>query len=427
MYDLDQLYEKFLSCTGVCTDTRKIEPGCLFVALKGPNFDANDFVEQALDQGARFAVVDRQQAQLDERCLLVPDGLQALQDLAKHHRQQLQIPVIGITGSNGKTTTKELIHAVLSCKYRTSATKGNLNNHIGVPLTLLDIGPEIEIAIVEMGANHVGEIAALCNIALPTHGLITNIGHAHVEGFGGFEGVIRGKSELYQYLIDSRGVVFINSQDPILQNMAKRFDQPYFYAAPGDYLQAELVSAQPYLQIKSEGGPEIATNLIGTYNFSNVAAALCIGKFFEVDPLEALQAVAAYVPKNNRSEILERATNTVILDAYNANPSSMKAALSNFREMNAEHKTVILGDMLELGEEAVAAHSAVGEMTKTDFNSVFLCGPLMKSAYEVNPKSNYFVNKEELMQFLKDHPINKSTILIKASRSMGLEELVEYL
>lgn len=427
MLDKEQLYQHFLECTGVCTDTRSISPQCLFVALRGPNFDANSFAVEALENGAKFAVVDRPEVAIDHRFLLVDDGLHALQDLALHHRQQLDIPVVGITGSNGKTTTKELITAVLSSKFRTSATKGNLNNHIGVPLTILEIKSDIEIAIVEMGANHIGEIAALCQIAQPTHGLITNIGHAHVEGFGGFEGVVRGKSELYQYLLDHHGAVFINSQDPILQNMAKRFEAPFLYPAPGDYLEAECLKAEPYLHFSSEGGQEIATNLIGEYNFPNVAAALCLGKFFQVPVEEAQKAVASYVPQNNRSQVIQKHGNTIILDAYNANPSSMKAALGNFQNMQAAHKVVILGDMLELGDEAVRAHAAVGEMTQTGYQTVIFCGELMKNAHEANPESVYFVRKSDLVQFLQDHPIKDSTLLIKASRSMGLEELIEYL
>lgn len=427
MIEISQLYERFLSCKGIATDTREITPGIMFVALKGPNFDANNFAGEALEKGAKYAVVDDPALSGNKGCLMVPDGLAALQHLAQYHRSKLDIPVIAITGSNGKTTTKELIHGVLSTQYRTLATAGNLNNHIGVPLTLLAIGRKVQLAIVEMGANHLGEIERLCQIARPTHGLITNIGMAHVEGFGSYEGVIRGKSELYQYLIAQQGVIFVNSRDRVLSNMAKRMTNPYYYPAPGDYLEASLSKADPYVCFCSEGGPLVETKLIGEYNFNNIAASLCVGKFFKVAARDAQQAVAAYVPQNNRSQIMTKATNTLILDAYNANPSSMEAAIGNLQSMEALAKVVILGDMYELGSESEGAHRKLGEITGTGFDKVIFCGKRMKAAHDVNPQSLYFENKADLALFLGQNPIKNSTILIKASRSMGLEQLVDYL
>ena len=311
---IPKLYTKYLESGRVSTDTRKIQEGDLFFALKGPNFDANAFADEALAKGASLAVIDDESFAKDDRYWVVSDTLSTLQDLSTYHRKKLKIPVIGLTGSNGKTTTKELIHAVLSKKYNTQATEGNLNNHIGVPLTLLKIKPEHEIAIIEMGANHQGEIASLCEIALPDHGLITNIGKAHIEGFGGFEGVIKGKSELYQHLINYDGVVWINSDNPILSNMAKRFKNPLFYPNKGDFYHCEFIKADPAITFKAESGSVIQTHLIGAYNFENMAAALCIGKYFHVPHHDAEEAVRMYNPENNRSQVIRRNDKTIILD-----------------------------------------------------------------------------------------------------------------
>jgi len=423
----DELYKLYLQCSAVSTDTRKITPGALFIAIKGPNYDANEFASDALRKGARYALVDDAKYADKDGVYLVNNGLDALQTLARVHRSKLEIPVIGVTGSNGKTTTKELIHQVLNTSYKTLATRGNLNNHIGVPLTILSIYREIQIAVIEMGANHLGEIAGLCEIARPTHGLITNIGHAHIEGFGSFEGVIRGKSELYQYLIENRGVAFINSEDEILSNMSKRFNQPIFYASPGDFLHLRLTGNDPFLKFIGESGREVATQLIGSYNFYNVAAALCIGKFFKVPSELAERAVAEYVPTNNRSQVVNLGSNIIILDAYNANPSSMVAALDNLLSMGSTRKMVILGDMMELGSESEDAHRKILEKTRNGIDLVLLCGPLMAEARQANPEALYFEDKSGLIDYLKDNPPDHSTILIKASRSMGLEEMVEYL
>jgi len=354
--------------------------------------------------------------------------LEALQKLARHHRDQLTIPFIGLTGSNGKTTSKELLQIVLSKKYRTLATKGNLNNHIGVPLTILSIDSSVEVAIIEMGANHVGEIALLCSIANPTHGFITNIGKAHIGTFGGFENIIRGKSELYQHLIQQNGFVFINSQNPILANMAKRFKNPLFYPAEGDYYHCEFLGADPFIKIKIESGEVIATQLIGSYNFENIAAVLCIGKYFKVETSLANQAIASYVPGNMRSQILEKRTNKIILDAYNANPSSMIAAIENLDDMRAAHKTVILGDMFELEEDAEVEHAAIGKLlAEKKFDSVYLCGTLMKAAAIEVPSAHYFEYKADLLKAIQKEPLSNSTILVKASRGIGLETVLDVL
>jgi len=426
--DIKSLYQKYLQSGKVATDTREITPGSVFFALKGPNFNANIFAEEALKKGAAYAVVDEPAFVKDERCILVQDGLEALQKLALHHRNQLKIPVIGLTGSNGKTTSKELVNAVLSKKFRTYATKGNLNNHIGVPLTILAIDSSIEIAVIEMGANHLGEIASLSAISNPTHGFITNIGKAHIGTFGGFENIIRGKSELYQHLINTNGQVFINSQNTILMNMAKRFSAPLFYPALGDYYHCELQDADPFIRYKDEGGAIVQTQLMGAYNFENIAIALCIGKFFEVKSNEANQAIAEYTPGNMRSQVLKKGSNTIILDAYNANPSSMEVAINSLCTMTANHKVAILGDMYELENEAEAEHQKIGQLLKDKkIVHTYVCGELMKAALKLNSSIQHFKTKEELIEHLKMNPIQDSTILIKASRGMALEKIIDFL
>lgn len=425
---IENLYSKFLETRKVSTDTRQIEPGSIFFALKGPNFNANAFAAEALLKGAKYAVIDDASFAKGEQYLVVKDSLEALQDLARHHRKQLTIPVVGLTGSNGKTTSKELLHAVLSKKFKTFATRGNLNNHIGVPLSILSIDATVEMAVIEMGANHVGEIALLSSIANPTHGFITNIGKAHIGTFGGFENIIRGKSELYHHLITHNGVVFINSQNHILHNMAKRFAKPIFYPQSGDYYACSLLSADPMVKVKAENGEEIQTQLVGGYNFENIATALCIGKFFGVEPSKANQAIAEYLPSNMRSQIVKKGSNTIILDAYNANPSSMQAAIDNLANMKAEKKIAIVGDMFELEEEAEAEHRAIGRLlAEKKFNEVYLCGSLMRAAAMQMPSAKYFEKKESLLTELKDNPVSHATVLVKASRGIGLESVVEFL
>ncbi len=424
----EKLYEKFIETGVISTDTRQIANGSIFFALRGDKFNANEFAHQALEKGARYAVVDEPVHANDPRCILVKDVLTALQDLARHHRKQLTIPIIGLTGSNGKTTSKELLNAVLGKKFNVFATKGNLNNHIGVPLSVLSITKQTEIAVIEMGANHVGEIALLCSIANPTHGFITNIGKAHIGTFGGFENIIRGKSELYQHLIVAKGMVFINSQNQILANMAKRFSDPYFYSSQGDYYSARFVDAEPFIRFEAENNEIVQTQLLGAYNFENILVALCIGKFFGVSLEDANQAIADYVPGNMRSQIIEKGTNTIILDAYNANPSSMEAAINNLAAMKALKKVAILGDMFELEEEAESEHKKIGELLMSKkFDQVFFCGKLMQAARNTYSAGNFYKTKDLLIEALKKNPISDSTILVKASRGIGLETIVEYL
>jgi len=426
--DVASLYQLYLQSRKVSTDTRQIESNALFFALKGPTFNANAFAEEALAKGASYAIVDDVRFATDKRIIVVQDCLLALQELARFHRTQLNIPIVGLTGSNGKTTSKELLNAVLRKKFKTFATKGNLNNHIGVPLTILAIDSSIELAIIEMGANHVGEIALLSSIALPTHGFITNIGKAHIGTFGGFENIIRGKSELYQHLIQKEGTVFINSQNPILSNMAKRFSNPIMYPTKGDYYACELVEANPFLVIKTEEGAIIKTQMIGAYNFENIATALCIGKYFGVEAAKANEGIAEYVAGNMRSQVMSKGSNTIILDAYNANPSSMAAAIENLAGMKAEKKVAIVGDMFELEEEAEKEHSQLGELlSDKNFEQVYLCGMLMKSAFATMPQAHYFETRDLLIAHLQKNPIQNATILIKASRGMGLEKCVEVL
>jgi UDP-N-acetylmuramoyl-tripeptide--D-alanyl-D-alanine ligase len=426
--EIEKLYSRYLESRLVSTDTRQIAAGSVFFALKGDKFNANEFAVQALEKGASYTVIDEEKYKVNERCILVPDVLTALQELARYHRSQLKIPVISLTGSNGKTTSKELLYAVLSKKFKTHATKGNLNNHIGVPLTLLGIGPDVEVAVVEMGANHIGEIALLCSIANPTHGFITNIGKAHIGTFGGFENIVRAKSELYQHLIQTGGQVFINANSEILMNMAKRFQSPLFYPRKGDYYHAALLSADPMIKVKAENGEIIETNLIGAYNFENIAAALCIGKYFSVDENLANKAIAEYVPSNMRSQIVKKDSNTIILDAYNANPSSMRAAIENIAAMKSPKKVLILGDMFELEGEADKEHQEVGRIIRElGFQNVYLCGSLFKSALHEFPNAKYFVKKDDLIQELKQFPVSDAMVLVKASRGIGLETVVEYL
>ena len=419
--NISALHNIFLNSSGVNTDTRSITNGEIFFALKGANFNGNKFAMQALNDGATHVVVDENIDSSDDRVILVPDVLAALQELARYHRDSFDIPFIGITGSNGKTTTKELLNAVLSTQFKVHATKGNLNNHIGVPLTLLSMPRETEIAIIEMGANHVGEIAALCNIANPTHGLITNIGKAHLEGFGGVEGIIRGKSELYHHLIQNGGTGFINMNDHVLANMGKRFNHKVEY--PHDL---EVVGDGSELTL-SYGRQEIKTQLTGAYNRDNVGAALEVGKFFNIPDSSAIEAISAYSPTNNRSQIIKQGSNTIVLDAYNANPSSMEAAIANFSRMEGK-KTVILGDMFELGDDSPKEHAHLGELVaELAPDLAIFCGIESRRAAEIIPDAVHFETRDDLATYLKSMKISDSNILVKASRGIGLEKIVELL
>jgi UDP-N-acetylmuramoyl-tripeptide--D-alanyl-D-alanine ligase len=426
------LYNLFLKSTGVSTDTRKIDPGNIFFALKGPNFNANEFAPKALEMGASVVVIDDPAYFIedDERYFLAEDALRMLQQLANHHRHQLNIPIIGLTGSNGKTTSKELLNAVLKQKFKTVATVGNLNNHIGVPLTLLSVGKDAEIAIVEMGANKQGDIQELCEIAEPTHGFITNIGKAHLEGMGGPEGVLKTKTELYQHLRANSGTVFINSQDPILSNMIKRFENPILYPAKGDFCEVRFRGADPFVKFSVEGSDQVhLTALIGAYNFGNIAAAITIGKFFGVPMDKAVEGIVSYRPSNMRSQLIEKRTNLIILDAYNANPSSMEVAIRTFGEMTGKkHKMIILGDMFELGEHAEAEHRRLGEIvSEYHIDKVCFTGSLIVSALEKAPKALYFPDPFSFRNWLEDSKLEDYLILIKGSRGMKLEGLIDFI
>ncbi|MGB0521751.1 MAG: UDP-N-acetylmuramoyl-tripeptide--D-alanyl-D-alanine ligase [Flammeovirgaceae bacterium] len=424
---IDQIYSLFQASTGVSTDTRNLKGGELFIALKGPNFNGNQFAQKALDAGVSAVLVDEADYVIDDRVVLVQDGLKALQDLAHHHRMQFNIPVIAITGSNGKTTTKELLYGICSNYFTTWATAGNFNNHIGVPLTLLAMPTNTELAIIEMGDNQLGDVTELCEIAHPTHGLITNIGKDHIEGFGSFEGNIRAKSELFHYLIQHQGVPFIHSADPILKNMAKRFRNPIFYGSVGDFSNLTFLETNPFIKYKTESGQVIQTQLFGKYNFDNIQTVACIGKFFNIPAPLIHQAIQEYTPKNNRSQIIEKATATIILDAYNANPSSMKAALESLDAIDTDrYKIAILGDMLELGRISKVEHKEMVELAKQlPIHQVLFCG---KEFYQVQDGQQlFFEHKSELEDYLRTHPIENAFVLMKGSRGIGLETLLEWI
>ncbi|MEM7548906.1 MAG: UDP-N-acetylmuramoyl-tripeptide--D-alanyl-D-alanine ligase [Bacteroidota bacterium] len=424
----EELYSVFKDSTGVTTDTRKIDRGSLFFALKGENFDGNQFAGEALKKGALAVVVDEKNLQGKKGHILVEDTLKALQALANHYRKQFKIPFIGITGSNGKTTTKELITAVLKQKYNVLSTLGNLNNHIGVPLTLLQVDQSTEIAVIEMGANKIGDIAELVAIAQPNYGLITNIGKAHLEGFGSLEGVIRGKTELYDFLIKNEGKIFINTHNPILSNMIKRMNDPITYPGKNDFYACEFISADPYVRLLDETGNEVKSGLIGQYNFENIAVALCIGKYFGVDSDRVKKAIEEYDPKNNRSQIIKKPSCKIILDAYNANPSSMEGALADFKNIESEKKAVVLGDMNEVGKTSREEHKKVGQQVERlnlDL-SVFVGEKMLDASKEVK-SSKYFSDKNKLRSYLEELDFSKYAVLIKGSRSMGLEQAADWI
>ena len=428
---IEELYQLYQKSSGVSTDTRKIEEGNLFFALKGPSFDANVFSANALALGAAAVVVDDPKVfqKSDRRYFLVDDSLKALQQLANYHRRMLKIPIVAITGTNGKTTTKELAHVALETKYEAVATAGNLNNHIGLPRTLLTMNEDTEIGIVEMGANKIGDIRELCEIAEPTHGLITNIGKAHLEGFGDFEGVLRTKTELYQYLIERKGKVFINSADPVLMNMSKRFEDPVFYPGEEDFYHCSLVDANPFVRFRGRDGKAHQTKIMGSYNFDNIAAALTVAVFFGVEETEAIGAVTNYIPTNMRSQVIEKRSNMILLDAYNANPSSMETAIREFGEMKGKkHKMIILGDMFELGSMEVEEHQKIGQLVNDlDIDKICFTGKLMQHALVNVPHALYFPDPFSLRNWLQDSDLEDYLILIKGSRGMKMEELVSFI
>lgn len=429
---ITSLYAIFNRFPRIVTDTRKPVEDSLFFALKGPNFNANLFAEKALENGSRYAVVDDPEVVKDERYLLVEDGLTALQELAAYHRSQLSIPVLALTGSNGKTTTKELIRSVLSSRFHTLATAGNLNNHIGVPLTLLSITKAHEFAIIEMGANHRGEIAALCEIARPEFGLITNIGKAHIEGFGSEEGIRLGKGELYDYLRNHYGKVFVNGDHSMLIEMSEGMDR-YVYGNYGEqagiFLRGQFVSADPFLKTELwlDGQKKLVnTQIIGQYNTENVLAAAAVGKYFGVPAEGICLGLENYQPDNNRSQVVQKGDYTLIMDAYNANPSSMKAALENFAGMKAAHKWFILGDMLELGAESLTEHQAIVDLTQELKLEGIFVGPIFGECL-TDSKLNHFAHTAEAKDWLRTHKPASGLVLLKGSRGIKLETLAEVL
>lgn len=415
---VEYLYSKFLQSDGISIDTRTVEQDNLFFALKGPNFNGNKYAAQALEKGAAFAVVDEEAYANDPRIILVEDALKALQELATFHRSRYKRKLLALTGSNGKTTSKELIHRVLGKKYIVYSTRGNLNNHIGVPITLLHIHPQVEVAVIEMGANHVGEIANLCSIANPNYGLITNIGEAHTETFGGIEGVLRGKSELFDHLRKTGGIPFIYQQDHRLANMNKRFSNAIHYPEK----DLKMIGSVPYLRI-SLGGKEVQTRLVGTYNFGNIASAVAVGRAFQVPDEDILEAVSTYTPDNQRSEIIEKGKLRIINDSYNANPTSMKVAIENLA-LSEGKKVAILGEMKEV-QNSPEKHRELGRTLKdAGIDEVLLLGPDMKHAgEEVN--SVWFADMVALKKHLNAHSFKEGTVLLKASRSIKLESIIE--
>ncbi len=426
---IEEIHKLFISCNAICTDTRSIKENAIYFALKGSNFNGNLFAEKALELGCSYSFIDEGDYN-NSKIIKVNDVLETLQKLANYHRKYLNIPIIGITGSNGKTTTKELVARVLQKRYKTFATNGNLNNHIGVPLSLLSMNKEHEIGVIEMGANHQGEIEMLSNICEPNYGLITNIGKAHLEGFGGEEGVIKGKSELYKNIRKSNGLLFVNGDNDLLMRLSKGIDLCTYGTNSKCNISGTLIQESPTIisEFLHQG---ITTNLnsklSGKYNFYNILAAVSIGEYFKVKTTDIIQAIESYESDNNRSQLVKTKYNSIFLDAYNANPSSMEAAIENFNSINSENKIVILGVMNELGEASEIEHqNLVNNVTNKKFNRVFLVG---KNFEKINTNAAIikFESLESISDYLQKNEIKDADILIKGSRSNQLEKLVQYL
>lgn len=424
--DIAKIHALFLECQSVSIDTRKIQPNSFFVAIKGENFDANTFAKEALEKGASYVLIDNKDYYINDRTILVENSLTTLQLLAQYHRNYLKLPIVALTGSNGKTTTKELIHAVLSTKFKTKATVGNLNNHIGVPLTLLSFTSETEIGIVEMGANHKKEIEFLCELAQPDYGYVTNFGKAHLEGFGGVLGVIEGKSEMYNYLDKAAKLAFVNLEDSVQVEKTKLLKHYTFgiNKSEADVVVSE-VKANPFVCIEYAGF-NIQTHLIGLYNANNINAAIAIGNYFEVPKDDIKKALEGYVPENNRSQLILKGTNKIILDAYNANPSSMAVAIENFKQLTDLNKIAVLGDMFELGEESLKEHALIVSLLSNQDEIICHFVGADFFANSLNRANIYFhASYNDLASYFKLNPITNSTILIKGSRGMALERILE--
>ncbi|HEU0064354.1 MAG TPA: UDP-N-acetylmuramoyl-tripeptide--D-alanyl-D-alanine ligase [Flavisolibacter sp.] len=424
---IEELYKLYLQYPSVQTDTRKLKPDDLFFALKGPTFNGNQFSKRAIESGAAYAVIDDKQYVVPDKTILVEDVLTTLQELAKYHRQQLNIPFIAITGSNGKTTTKELIHSVLSTTYKTYTTEGNLNNHIGVPLTILKIRKDAEMAVIEMGANHLQEIAFYCRIALPDYGLITNCGKAHLEGFGSEEGVRKGKGELFDHLRNNNGTAFVMWDYSYLREMSKGINYIITYGTREAEITGEVAESDPFISVKFTKGfnGTIQTSLVGAYNLPNILAAVAAGSFFKIPDIKIKTAIEQYLPTNSRSQLLQKDTDKIILDAYNANPSSMKAAIENFARAPGNKKILVLGAMAELGPDSIKEHQAIlDEIKKYKWQDVILVGgDFMKMDHPFQR----FNSSEQAGIWLKQHKSDNRFLLIKGSRSMKMEKVLEYL
>lgn len=424
--NIEALYKEFLDSTGISTDTRKIQEGSIFFALKGDAFNGNEFAGEALEKGAKRAVVDEMPSSGENKNFIHVDNvLKSLQDLSTYHRKSLGTPIIALTGSNGKTTTKELIHAALSKKVKATATRGNLNNHIGVPLTLLSMTPDTEIGIVEMGANHREEIAFLCRIAQPDYGYITNFGKAHLEGFGGVEGVIKGKSELYDYLKEHDKTIFINADDPIQEKSTTAHPKTYsFGTKPEAHIHIEYLQKDSYAGIRVQD-MEIQSKLTGAYNGKNMAAAYTIASYFKVPPLNIKAALENYIPGNNRSQIISRDNMIIILDAYNANPTSMEAAIENLKRMPQQPKTVILGDMFEMGTSSEIEHQQIVEiLNNSPITHMILIGEAFYNT-KTDPSIRKFRTFEDFSADVSSRKITEGIVLIKGSRGMALERTLD--
>jgi len=425
--EINEIHKLFLQCTSVSIDTRQIEKGSLFAAIKGEKFDANTFAKEALEKGALFVILDNKDYYIDKRTILVDNTLQTLQELSRFHRNYLKIPIIALTGSNGKTTTKELINVVLNKKFKTTATKGNFNNHIGVPLTLLSFDKTTEIGIVEMGANHQKEIEFLCDLAQPDYGYITNFGKAHLEGFGGYEGVIKGKSEMYTYLSANNKTAFINLDDPLQSEKSAGIKTISFgLNQKTATINIKKTEANPFVSVSFDN-TKVKSNLIGLYNANNISAAITIGKYFRVADNEIKAAIEAYIPENNRSQLLFKNSNEIILDAYNANPSSMKVAIENFIQLDKVNKIAFLGDMFELGDESLDEHKSIISLLLNI--PEITCHFIGKDFYEnkiIQPNFLFHKTFDDLENYLKNHTITESIILIKGSRGMALERTLEF-
>lgn len=424
------LYKTFLESSGVQTDTRSIFNNCLFFCLKGSNFDGNRFAQEAIEKGALAAVIDNEEYAIQGKTILVKDTLIALQELAHEHRLTFNIPIIGITGSNGKTTSKELIATVLSTEKNTHFTKGNLNNHIGVPLTLLQLKSEHEIAIIEMGANKPGDIQELVEIAAPTHGIITNIGRAHLEGFGSLEGVIQTKTEMYRYISMSNGCLFYNTDDEILKKQLPTNITTASYGSKGE-VSGTLIKLSPYVEMKwmeqDYESPLITTQLIGEYNFINFLAAICIGRYFGISRDNCSKAINEYTPTNNRSQVTKTAKNTVIVDCYNANPTSMQSALNSFAQIEQHTKIFILGDMREMGKDAAMVHEEIVQLTIDLRLSGFFIGEEFLKFKGMHPQAIFLKSTEPLIEHFEQNPPADLLILLKGSRGIALEKVLPYL